>query len=143
MSVTLRKITLPLLAGMAALLAAACGPAKIQYVGDELFPARPADYPITLTKNVFEEPYKEIAILTTGSYPLEIAEDVGAREITLLARRCGADAVIRLRWKGDLRTQFDYDPGVHLTHRGLNIQEEVALTGVAVRFIRPDRGAAQ
>ncbi len=108
---------------------------KIDYLTPERYNPRPPSYPIPVTKEDFDHPYKVLAQVRTSDYDQRMVEVSGYEELRSMARRIGGDAVIRVVWDSQVRDNIDYDPGVFINWRQ-EMEERVILTGLVVRFER-------
>ena len=126
-----------LLLGLA-LAASACSTNRsMRMLTAERFARRLPDYPIELTESDYQEPHREIAVLTTGFYREDLLDTAGRAELRRLARRVGADAVVKISRRGETSEEVAYRPG-NLFRTGTRFVEKTALTGVAVRFEREE-----
>jgi len=125
------------------LLTSGCARAvgRVQRLTQQVYPPRPSDYPIQITEADFEtdlvrdDPYVEIAIVTSRAYDDRVIDIAGPADLRKLARALGGDAVIRVVRNGVVREEFGYRPG-NLTRRGARFTDQCTLSGIVVRFKR-------
>lgn len=98
---------------------------------------RPAEYPISLTPNDYQEPYEEIAVIQTRSCRDDMLDTIGTADLRDLARKVGADAVVHVSRRSETGEEVAYRPG-NLLRSGTRFVERSALVGVAVRFRREE-----
>ena len=99
--------------------------------------ARPADYPISLTAEDYQEPYDEIAVIRTHPCGDDMLDTVATAELRDLARQVGADAVLHISRRSETGEEIAYRPG-NLLRQGTRFVERSELVGTAVRFKRPE-----
>jgi hypothetical protein len=99
------------------------------------YPQRPADYPISVTTDDYDQPYIRVAILTTRVYDPVLVDSVGVSELKNLARRIGADAVVNVKRNMQTVEQYGYQPNAFFRYSTRYV-DRTALEGVAVRFVR-------
>jgi len=109
--------------------------AQVEYLAAQTYAPRPPDYPISLTKGDYQEPYTEIALIRTGFYDERHVEARGNAQLREVAREIGGDAVIGIARESQVVEAIDYQAG-GLLRTGTEFEERIALTGTVVRFVR-------